>query len=303
MKYVITGGAGHISKPLALQLLKAGHEVTVIGRNANNLSELIGAGAKAQAGSVERVDFLISAFTGADAVYTMVPPKFDAVDWKGYIEQIGKNYAAAVQATGIKYVVNLSSVGAHLSDGVGPVSGLHRAEQALNTLTDVHIKHLRPAYFYQNLLANVGLIKQAGIMGGNFGEAGSTFVIVHPQDIAAVAAEELLKLDFTGHSVRYIASDEIAPQTIAKTLGEAVGKPELPWVVFTDEQSYQGMVGAGLPDEVAKNYVEMGSALKTGIMMEDYWKNHPATLGNIKLADFAKEFATVYNAGATAATH
>lgn len=296
MKYTLTGGAGHITKPLALQLLKAGHQVTVIGRSEANLKELVDAGATAAAGSVEDVAFLTKAFTGADAVYTMIPPKWDAADWKGYIEQIGKNYADAVKAAGVKYVVNLSSVGAHLYDGCGPVSGLHRAENHLNTLADVNIKHLRPSFFYQNLLANVGLIKQAGIMGGNYGEPGSTFVAVDPTDIAAVAGEELLSLGFTGHSIRYIASDELEPAAIASAIGEAIGKPGLPWVVFTDEQAYGGMIGAGLSEEVAKNYVEMGHALRTGAMTEDYFKNRP-TLGKVKIADFAKVFAAVYNSG------
>jgi uncharacterized protein YbjT (DUF2867 family) len=275
--------------------VKAGHDVTVIGRNAGNLAEVVGAGAKAAIGSVEDVEFLTNTFTGADAVYTMVPPKFDAADWKGYIEQVGKNYTAAIKASGIKYVVNLSSIGAHLYDGCGPVSGLHRAELAFNTLANVNIKHLRPAYFYENLFANVGLIKNAGIIGGNFGTPDKGFVIVAPSDIADVAAEELLGLGFTGHSIRYIASDEVTAEEIAKAIGEAIGKPGLPWVVFTDEQSLQGMLGAGLPEEIAKNYVEMGAALRTGIMTEDYWKHHPQTLGKVKLADFAKVFAAVFN--------
>ena len=129
MKYVITGSAGNISKPLALQLLKAGHEVTVIARNAANLSVLTEAGAKAAIGSVEDVTFLTETFTGADAVYTMVPPVHASTDWKGYIGIIGKNYTAAIKASGVKYVVNLSSIGAHLEDGCGPVSGLYRVEQ------------------------------------------------------------------------------------------------------------------------------------------------------------------------------
>jgi len=296
MKYIITGGAGHIAKPLTFQLLAAGHDVTVIGRSLANLAAVVEAGAEAAIGSVEDVDFLTKTFTGADAVYTMVPPNFGATDWKGYIEQIGKNYAAAIKTAGVKYVVNLSSIGAHLYDGVGPVSGLHRAELALNTLTDVHIKHLRPAYFYENLFANIGLIKQAGIIGGNYSTPPNGFVIVEPADIADVAAEELLGLGFVGHTVRYIASDEVTAEAIAKALGEAIGKPGLPWVEFTDEQSLQGMLGAGLPNEIATNYVEMGAALRTGIMTEDYWKHHPTTLGKVKLADFAKVFAAAFNA-------
>jgi len=63
MKYVITGGAGNISKPLTEQLLKAGHRVTVIGRNAEHLKDLTALGATAAIGSVEDVAFLTKTFT------------------------------------------------------------------------------------------------------------------------------------------------------------------------------------------------------------------------------------------------
>lgn len=295
MKYVITGGAGNISKPLALQLLKAGHQVTVIGRNAANLAELTNAGAEAAIGSVEDLAFLTAIFTGANAVYTMVPPVRTVSDWKAHIGQVGRIYAAAIKASGVKYVVNLSSTGAHLADGVGPVSGLHRAEQALNSLADVHIKHLRPPYFYNNLLANIGMIKGMGIIGANFSASDNRFPIVAPVDIADVAAEELQKLSFTGHTVRYLASDEVSTDQIASVLGAAIGKPDLKWVVFTDEQALGGMIQAGLPEEIAKNYAEMNHSINTGAMTEDYFKNRPASFGKAKLEDFAKTFAAIYH--------
>lgn len=296
MKYVITGGAGNISKPLSLSLLKAGHQVTVITRNESHISELVSAGAKAAIGSVEDIDFLSKTFAGADAVYTMVPPVFATANWKAYITGIGQNYAEAIKAADVSYVVNLSSIGAHLADGVGPVSGLHGVEQALNNLTAVNIKHLRPAYFYNNLLANIGMIKQAGIIGANFSVTEGKFPIVAPADIAAVAAEELLTLDFTGHSVRYVVSDEISTEKIASVLGTAIGKPDLPWIQFTDEDALNGMTGAGLPQEVAKNYAEMNRALHAGIMAEDYFKHRTGILGATKLEDFAKTFALAYQA-------
>ena len=269
MKYVITGSIGNISKPLAQALVNAGNSVTVIASKKENTAAIEAIGATAAVGSVEDVDFLTKTFTSADALYTMVPPKYNAANWKDYIENIGKNYAAAIKATGIKYVVNLSSVGAHMADGCGPVTGLHRVENALNTLTDVNIKHLRPAYFYANLLANLGTIKHSGIIGGNYGE--KPFALVHTNDIAEVATEELLNLNFTGNSVRYIAGDEKTGFEIAKTLGNAIGQPDLPWIVFTNEQSLQGMGQAGLPQEVAKNYTEMGTALAGGEMNADYF--------------------------------
>lgn len=295
MKYVITGAAGNISAPLAEKLLKAGHDVTVISRNAENIKSLTGLGAKAAIGSVEDVDFLNQAFAGADAVYTMVPPKYDTADLKGHIASVGKNYSEAIKANNVKYVVNLSSVGAHLPDGVGPVSGLYRVEQALNELKNTNIKHLRPVYFYTNFLGNTGMVKTMNIIGGNFGGADFKMLLTHPGDVAEVAFEELSKLDFTGHTVRYIASDERSTEDIAKVFGEAVGMPQLPWVTFTDEQAYGGMMQAGLPENAAKNFAEMGHAMHDGSMFEDYWKHHPGKLGKTKLEDFAKTFAAVYN--------
>ena len=107
--------------------------------------------------------------------------------------------------------------------------------------------------------------------------------------------EELASLNFTGHSVRYIGSDERSTEDIAKTIGAAIGHPQLPWVTFTDEQAYSGMMQMGLPENAAKNYAEMGHAMHDGSMFEDYWKHHPDKLGKTKLEDFAKTFAAVYN--------
>ena len=297
MKYVISGSAGNISKPLAEKLLKAGHEVTVISRQEKNIQSLISLGAHGSSGSVEDPDFLTRTFTGADAVYTMVPPNLGAADWKGYIGQIGKNFATAIKNSGVQTVVNLSSVGAHLPEGAGPVSGLYRAEQALNELADVNIKHLRPVYFYTNFLATIPMVKHMKMIGSNFGGPGFSMVLTHPEDIAEVAFEELNKLDFGGHSYRYIASDERPTDEIASILGNAIGQPDLPWITFTDEQSLNGLLQAGLPEEIAKNYTEMGHALQSGIFMEDYLKNRPAQTGKTKLEDFAPQFAAVYKAG------
>ncbi len=295
MKYVITGSTGHISKPISKALISAGHEVTVITSRHDRVKDIESLGAKAAVGSIEDVAFLTKAFSGAQAAYTMVPPVYAVEDWKLYIGQIGKNYAEAIKATKIKYIVNLSSIGAHLSEGAGPVNGLHRAEEALNRLADTNIIHLRPSYFYYNLLNNIGLVKNMGIIGANFSAQEKKFSIVDSSDIATVAIDALMTLNFTGHSVQYIASDEVSTDQIAAAIGAAINKPDLKWVEFTDEQNLQGALQAGLPKELAENYTEMGRALKTGKMSEDYWENRPPVLGKVKLKDFAKTFAAVYN--------
>jgi uncharacterized protein YbjT (DUF2867 family) len=296
MKYVITGSAGNISKPLSERLLAAGHEVTIIGRNAENLKSLIDKGAKAAIGEVEDETFLMNAFAGADAVYTMYPPQYAGLDLNAYSELANK-YAAVIKANNIKYVVNLSSIGAHMREGCGPVSGLYRAEQELNKLTDVNVLHLRPGYFYLNFFGSLSMVSNMNIIGNNSGDSTAKIILSHPNDIAEAAAEELFHLQFKGHSVRYLVSDERTQGEVAKVLGTAVGKPELPWIAFTDEQSYDGMISAGLPEEMAKKYVEMGSAMRTGKMWEDFLQHYPQTSGKIKLEDFANDFAAAYKAG------
>jgi hypothetical protein len=184
-----------------------------------------------------------------------------------------------------------------MPEGCGPVSGLYRVEQELNKLSDTNVLHLRPGYFYINLYSNIGMIKGMNIIGGNYGDSNAKMILAHPNDIAEAAAEELLNLSFKGHSARYIVSDERTTGDIAQVLGTAVGKPELPWVSFTDEQAYGGMIGAGLPEQMASNYTEMGKAIRTGEMWEDLLNHRPQQSGKTKLEDFAKEFAAAYNAG------
>ncbi|OIR12779.1 NmrA-like family protein [mine drainage metagenome] len=295
MKYVITGSIGHISKPIVTELVKEKHQVTVITSNSERIAEIQSLGAQAAVGSVEDIAFLTKTFTGANAVYTMVPPTMSAPDLKKHIGTIGENYAAAIKASAVKNVVNLSSIGAHMAEGCGPVSGIFFVEKALNSLENVNVKHLRPGYFYYNLFANINLIKNMNIIGSNYDE-NTSIVFADTSDIAVVAAEELLNLSFTGKTIRYIASDERKAKEVAGVIGNAIGKPQLPWINFPDEQTLGGMLQAGLPNEIAKNYVEMGTALRSGEMITDYHKNRPANFGKIKLEDFAKTFAAAYNA-------
>ena len=292
MKYTLIGSLGNITKPLASTLIAAGHDVTIVSSNKDKQGAITALGAKAAIGTIEDTAFLGKAFTGADAVYTMIPPIAQPKNWKEEIRGMAKNFAAAIKASGVKKVVNLSSIGAHMPEGCGPVSGLHFAELELNALSGVDIEHLRPGYFYPNLFHSIGMIRHAGFLGNNFG-GDAVLALTHPTDIAAVAAEELLSLSFTGKTIRYIVSDERTSRQIAAVLGAAIGKPDLAYVEFTDEDAFKGAIQAGLPEEISRNYMEMGNALRTGQMIAGY-KQHPVAPGKTKLEDFAKEFAAVY---------
>src|SRR6266436_238756 len=106
------------------------------------------------------------------------------------LAETGKNYLEAIKASGVKRVVNLSSIGAHLSGGTGPIAGLYDVEHTLNTLEGIAIKHLRAGIFYINFFFDMAIIRSMGIMGNNYGEK-TKLIMTHPRDIAAAAAQEL----------------------------------------------------------------------------------------------------------------
>lgn len=294
MNYVITGSLGHISKPLVQQLVQAKHQVTVITSRTENATAIEALGATAAVGSIEDATFITNTFAGADAVYLMIPPKWTVDNWYAYQQQVADNYVAAVKQNNIPHVVLLSSIGAHLRKGAGPIDGLGYLEEQLNTLTNTHSLFLRPSYFFYNLFSQIDLVKNAGIFGSNF-SGNEKLVLVDTNDIAAAAAKALLDLNFKGQTVQYISTIETTGNEVAAVLGKAIGKEGTPWVAFTDEQSLQGMLGAGLPQTIAEGYIQLGSSLNAGLLQADYWKSNVQPTGNLSLEQFAQQFAAAYN--------
>jgi len=294
MKIIITGSLGNISRPLSTQLAAKGHNLTVISSDSNKAEQIKSIGATPAIGSITDEQFLTETFTGADVVYLMIPTDFSAPDIKENIASVGRHYANAAKTAGVKKIVMLSSLGAHLPEGTGPIAGIHRAEQILRQLEGVDLLVLRPSYFYNNFYADIDMVKHAGIMGSNFGP-DKPLVMVDPDDIAAIATEYIEK-GFDGQKVVYIGGDKRTLAEVATVIGKAIGKPELPWVEFTDEQAYDGMRGAGLPEDIAKNYVEMGTAIRSGLIWDDFDLDNAELIGRTKLEDFAVKFATAYNA-------
>jgi uncharacterized protein YbjT (DUF2867 family) len=295
MKIIVTGSLGHISRPLTEELVQKGHEVTVISSNPERQKEIEAIGAIAAIGTVANVNFLTDTFTGADAVYTMVPPGnyFSTdLDVIASCNAIGNNYAEAIRQSGVKRVVHLSSIGAHLEKGSGLILGHHAVEVIFNKLSDVSITFMRPVGFYYNLYSFLPMIKKEGHMAAVHG-ANDMLVWVSPIDIAAAISAEMETPAVT-RKVLYVASDELTGDETARILGEAIGMPGLRWNLISGEQMLQGLEAAGMNAGIAAGLVEMYVSQHNGILNEDYYLHRPV-LGKVKLADFAKEFAAVFN--------
>ncbi len=298
MKIVVTGSLGNISKPLAKQLIQQGHSVTIISSSADRVKEIAAIGATAAIGTMQDVDFLSKSFKGADVVYAMEALGsgvfFDHnLDFIEANTQIGKNYKEAILRSGVKRLVHLSSIGAHMQNGNGILAFHYNVEQELNQLPeDVSITFMRPVGFYYNMFAFIPTIKSHGAIFQNYGGDGKE-PWVSPLDIAAAIAEEI-ETPFVGRKVRYVASEELSPNEVAKTLGEAIGMPELKWTSISDEEMLSRLVGAGMNPKTAHGVVEMNRSRRGDVLYTDYRKNKPQP-GKVKLSDFAKDFAAVFN--------
>ena len=299
MNIVLTGSLGTIGKPLTQDLVRKGHAVTVISSKAERQTAIESVGAKAAIGTFQDVDFLSATFRGADVVYLMeawegIGSIFDKnMDFVAAFDRIGHNYKRAVEQSGVKRIVHLSSIGAHTSQGIGSLYLHHTVETILNQLpADVSIKFMRPVGFYTNLFRYMETIKSQGAIIQSYG-GDRKEPWVSPVDIAATIAHEM-ETPFAGRTIQYIASDEVSPNQIAKIVGEAIGKPELSWVVIPDEQMLTGMLSAGMNEWIARGFIGMQASQGTGALYEDYYRNQPV-LGKVKLTDFAKEFALAYN--------
>ena len=292
MKIIVTGSLGNISKPLTKELVEKGHSVTVISSNAERQNDIEALGAKPVIGSIEDIELLTNIFKEADAVYCMNPPNFKEQDQIAYYERIGNSFAQSIQKSGIKRVVYLSSYGAHLPSGTGFITGSYKTEKILEAIPGISLTFIRPTSFYYNLLEFIGMIKAAGFIGSVYGSEDK-LAMVSPKDIATAVSEEITQLNRI-QKVRYVTSDDRTCNEVAQVLGEAIGIPDLKWLTLPKEQVMKSLLSNGLSENAAANLIELGEAIHNGRLREDYDLNIPI-FGKVRLEEFAKEFAAVYN--------
>jgi uncharacterized protein YbjT (DUF2867 family) len=149
--YAIIGATGNTGKPITLGLIEQGHNVRMISRSAAKAKALVNSTSPAPLnnpplifeGDSSNAELLKKAFTGADAVYAMVPFSPLEPDYFAFQQRHVNAMAEALRETGVKYVVTLSSVGAHLKVGAGVVQGLQKMEETFNAIPGLNVMHLR----------------------------------------------------------------------------------------------------------------------------------------------------------------
>jgi uncharacterized protein YbjT (DUF2867 family) len=190
-------------------------------------------------------------------------------------------------------VVNLSSLGAHRADKLGPINGLYDNEQRLNKIAGIHVVHLRPAYFMENHFGDLGIIKQAGVNGGAM-KADLPIPQIATSDIARVAAQYLARLDFAGQVVHELLGPcDLTMQEATVILGRAIGKPDLKYVQFSYEDTGKALLGMGFSKDVARLFVEMITGFNEGLAKPTQARSSQTTTPTT-YEEFSKILAKAY---------
>ena len=264
--YAIIGASGNTGKVVAGKLLAQGEKVRVIGRDAGRLESLVKRGAEAFVAGVGDAAALTKAFTGAKAVYLMIPPNLGIPNVREDQERVSDALVAAVQKAGVEYAVVLSSVGADKAEKTGPVLGLHSLEQKLNGVAALKAVYLRAGYFMENLLAQVGIIQNFGVTGGPL-RSDLKLAMIATQDIGAVAAEALLKLGFKGKQARELLGQrDLTYLEVASVIGKAISRPGLGYIQLGPAQLKPALTQMGMSSNMADLLLEMSEALNSGYM-------------------------------------
>ena len=264
--YVVLGASGNTGHVVANNLLARGQKVRVVGRNAAHLQTLAAKGAETFIADVTDANALAKAFHQAEAAYVLIPPNTTSTDPLGYANRVSDAIASAVQNSKTRNVVALSSIGAELPSGTGPVAGLHQLEQKLNQINSANVLYLRAGYFMENTLPQVNAIRQMGSVAGPL-RPDLKLPMIATHDIGTTAADNLLHPVFRGKQTRELLGQrDVSYAEVATIIGKAIGKPDLKCVQVPDDQFQAILVQMGMSEQFARLLLEMTASLNAGKM-------------------------------------
>jgi len=286
----VMGSTGHVGHIIADDLLKRGHVIRAIGRNEKKLRTLLGKGAEIFLYDFDDVEGLTEAFKDCYSVFVMVPPNVKE-DLNSFQDRVITAICKALQNTCVERVVSLSSLGADLDKGTGPILGLRRLEEKLNALeTITDLTHIRAGYFMENLTSSIPtILYQSEINTPLNGDI--PIPMIATRDIGWKAADLLERTDPVGHGVLdFVGPHNVTFDDVTHILGKAFDKPDLRYVQISFEDERDKMLKAGIHPTAADALIEMLKAFNEG-KIKPTQKLTAEHHGTTTFEEFAQMFA------------
>jgi uncharacterized protein YbjT (DUF2867 family) len=264
---VITGATGQVGSKIVRKLLSGGEKVKALGRDPEKLEQLKRQGAVVETGQPNDSGALIHAFKDSAVVFLILPPNLQAENIGKFQDEIGEAQIEAVKKAGVKNIVFLSSQGAGDFEKTGVVAGVGKQEARLNKLEDVHVLSIRPTYFMENMLSLIPMIETAGIIGTPI-KSDTSLGLIATGDIAEIASQKLVNLDFEGKShIDLLGDRDYNPIELTAIIGKAFGRPELRYVEFSYADNKAALRNYGISESMADYFNTLYKGINDGVFI------------------------------------
>jgi uncharacterized protein YbjT (DUF2867 family) len=280
--YVVFGANGHTGSVVAEQLLERGQPVRAVARDLKKLEPLRAGGAEVVAADVLDPASVANALRGAKAAYLLMPPDNASTDLVGRGRRIIDNYVGGLSQHAVRHAAVLSSVGAQVPAGTGPIVITHYAEATLPKAASTTFSFVRAAYFMENVLNFAHAIKNDGVLPVFGGGEGYPFAMVATRDIGEVAARAILSPPSTNEWIELSGPREYSLNDAAAEAAAILGRPVRTTVLPIDAM-VPTLMQFGASSNVAGLYREMTEAFGSGVVR--FEGNLRSLRGHVPLGD------------------
>jgi uncharacterized protein YbjT (DUF2867 family) len=257
--YVVAGATGNTGSVVAETLLQQGKPVTIIARSEEKAQPWKAKGAKIAVGSFEEPETIIDALKSADGAYLLIPPASGVTQENR--ERVVRSLAQAVEKSGVKHVVILSSIGAQHASGTGPIVSAYITERALSPVAK-NLTIIRAAYFFENWAPVLPAAQNNGALP-SFLTPDRKIPMVATRDIGRTAADALLKPAQGRRIIELAGPQDYSPEDIASVLSSLLNR-EVRLQHLPLSAAVETFKGMGFPEEVARTFAEMYAAINSG---------------------------------------
>ncbi len=255
-RIILTGASGNVGSRVA-KLVIPSHPGSVIlaGRDRTMLREGLREGAEICVGSMEDSHFLSHLFGNADAALIMAPFPRYIKEFNVFQRRVIESLFDSIKGSTLKYIIHVSCLGAHRPDKTGPIWGNYDLERRLNWLKDIHIVHLRPALFMEDIFDFISINREKGLVTSPL-YAHTRLPLISVEDVAQAAAGFLLKLGFRGQSVHQLPGPEaLSMDRIVHIIGDVINRRDLKYELMDYEKAKEGLIGKGYSEEWVESWI------------------------------------------------
>ena len=281
LRVLVTGATGNTGSLLVPKLLSVGISVRIFVRDEKKAESFKDLGAEVVLGDLDKPETIIPAVKDVDKIYLLT--------WNGPTQlRQAENLINAASESGKPHIVRHSMWG---PENCRIIKQGLKAEDILKA-SGLPWTILKPTFYMQNTMMAAQTISSDGKIYWDMKDGRLGMIDV--RDIADAAYAVLAGKDHEGKSYILTGPEAISFNDVAKIFSDVLDK-EVGYINVQGEASFQAMTGMGVPEWIAKGYIELSEGFSKNFA-ENVTKNielltwHPAR----SFEQFAKDFAHVF---------